>query len=91
MQIDFTSKRATAQALITDTQNIGPDKWRHVEIIGSAGSETDARALAQEIKELLTLGRETHWRVPFEYKPRTCLTHGGRIDEWHAYGRFSIR
>lgn len=82
MLIKFETATAMAQARVTDWNNTA-GAWRHFEISGTAVDETTARGVAEEIKQLFTYGRETRWRVYFEYKPTGNSTH--------LYARFSVK
>lgn len=89
MQLQFIGLYAKAEILVTDVENVGPDGWRHAQVSGIASSELAARALAQEIKEILTKGREWKERTPFEYKPFRQMQHG--VERWHMFARFAFR
>lgn len=90
MLIIFETAGARAQALVTDPDNV-TSSWRHFEVSGTATEEVTARTVAEEIKQLLTYGRETRWRVSFEYKSFQGRNHGGEIHGWHLFARFSVR
>lgn len=91
MVINFDSGTATAKVVITQFNNIGPEGWRHVEVTGLGTDETAVRMLAEEIKRLLLNGRETHWRVPFEYKQEDRFGTTTPTRQWRLFSRFSFR
>jgi hypothetical protein len=73
------------EILVTDDKDVGPDRWRHVQVQGTADTEEQARRAAQATKEMFLSGDyEVRWRVPFEYKDT------GR-GWWHLFGRFGFR
>lgn len=75
-----------ATCIITDPENLGPDRYVHAHII--CLGEDGGRCLAGTnwVAQLLSAGREVHWREKIQLVPEEPLR-----ERRYALARFSFK